>query len=59
MHRLRGERSHQTLAGVGAGLRYRINTRFNVRFDYAWSLIDIADIEIDDSRAYLSASLSY
>ena len=59
VHRLRAERSHQTLAGVGAGLRYRINTRFNLRFDYAWSLIDIADIEIDDSRAYLSASLSY
>jgi hemolysin activation/secretion protein len=59
MHRLRGERSHQALAGVGAGLRYRINTRFSLRFDYAWALIDIADVEIDDSRAYLSASLSY
>lgn len=54
-----GERSYQGLAGVGAGLRYRINTRLNIRFDYGWSLIDIPDVETDSSRAYVSVSLSY
>jgi hemolysin activation/secretion protein len=57
--RLPEERSYQGVAGVGAGLRYRINTRFNLRFDYAWSLMEIPGLEIDDSRAYVSASLSY
>jgi hemolysin activation/secretion protein len=59
VHRLPGEPAHRSLAGVGAGLRYRINTRLSVRFDYGWSLRDIPDFDIDSSRAYLSVSLSY
>jgi len=59
VHRLPGEPAYRGLAGVGAGLRYRINTRLNVRFDYGWSLRDVEGFEIDDSRAYLSVSLSY
>jgi hemolysin activation/secretion protein len=59
VHRLPGEPAHRELAGVGAGFRYRINTRLNVRFDYGWSLRDIEGFDIDSSRAYLSVSLSY
>lgn len=59
VHRLPGEPAHRTLAGLGAGLRYRISTRLSVRFDYAWSLRDIPDFDTDSSRAYISVSLSY
>jgi len=59
VHRLPGEPAHRTIAGLGAGLRYRVNTRLSVRFDYAWSLRDIPGFDIDSSRAYLSVSLSY
>lgn len=59
VHRLPGEPAHRNLAGVGAGMRYRINTRFSVRFDYAWSLRDLPDFDTDSSRAYVSVSLSY
>jgi hemolysin activation/secretion protein len=59
VHRLPGEPAHREVAGVGAGLRYRINTRLSVRFDYGWSLRDIPELDIDNSRAYVSVSLSY
>jgi hemolysin activation/secretion protein len=58
-HLLPGEPSYRGLAGIGAGLRYRITTRLTVRFDYGWRLQDLADFETDDSRAYLSVLLSY
>lgn len=57
--RLPGEPAHRTIAGVGAGVRYRISTRLSVRFDYAWRLRNLPDFETDDSRAYISVSLSY
>jgi hemolysin activation/secretion protein len=59
VHRLPGEPAYRGIAGVGAGLRYRINTRLNVRFDYGWSLREIPGLDVDGSRAYLSVSLSY
>lgn len=59
VERLPGEDAYTGIAGVGAGLRYRINTRLSVRFDYAWSLENIPGFNIDSSRAHVSVSLSY
>jgi hemolysin activation/secretion protein len=59
IHRLPGELAYRALAGAGVGLRYRIDTKLGVRFDYAWSLHELSGFDIDSSRAYLSVSLSY
>jgi hemolysin activation/secretion protein len=56
---LPGENGYTGISGIGTGLRYRVNTWVNVRFDYAWSLQEIAGIDVDSSRAYISVSLSY
>ncbi len=59
VHRLPGEPGNRNPAGIGAGLRYHIGTRFIVRFDYGWALRDLEGFDIDSSRAYLSGTLSY
>jgi hemolysin activation/secretion protein len=56
---LPGEDRYIGVAGVGAGIRYRINTWLNVRFDYAWKLKDIPEFDVDSSRAYVSVTISY
>ncbi len=56
---LPGESSYTGVSGIGAGLRYRVNTWAIVRFDYAWRLQKIPGIDTDSSRAYISVSLSY
>jgi hemolysin activation/secretion protein len=57
--RLPGEPAYRGIAGLGAGVRYRISTRLSVRFDYGWSLREIPGLETDSSRAYVSVTLSY
>jgi hemolysin activation/secretion protein len=56
---LSDEKGYIGLSGIGAGLRYRINTWVGIRFDYAWSLQQISGFDTDSSRAYISVSLSY
>lgn len=56
---LPGEDRYSGVAGVGVGLRYRVNTWMSVRFDYAWPIQQIGGTETKDSRAYVSVTLSY
>lgn len=55
-----GERAHTTLASVGPGLRYRINTYASLRFDYGFQLKDSgANTKNEASRGHLGFVLSY
>jgi hemolysin activation/secretion protein len=56
---LPGEDGYMGAAGAGVGVRYRVNTRVSVRFDYAWRLQAIDAVSTDPSRAYLSVTVSY
>jgi len=56
---LPGEDDYIGISGIGAGLRYRVNTWVSVRFDYAWSLQGVAGVDVDSSRGYISVSVSY
>lgn len=59
VHLLPDEESYVGLSGVGVGARYRIGTRFSVRFDYAWPLQNVRGSENEGARGYISATLTY
>jgi hemolysin activation/secretion protein len=54
-----GEIRQENLSGVGAGVRYTVNTWLSLRFDYGWQMINPGVNDPYSSRAYLGAVISY
>ena len=59
LHPLSGDVKQVNLSGIGAGVRYSVNTWLSFRFDYAWQMLDTGAGDKFGSRAHFGLTISY